>query len=77
MSKIKLKVEVSGFVHIDPQDFVDEFCEENDIDQDDGDDVDEEALATFAIAQFTKSMEDGDDPEVDDPSISVTRVEEV
>lgn len=73
---MKLKVTITGFVTIDPSDYADEYCEANGIDDQDDDELDEKALADFAVARFAETIEEGNDPELDDPSVSVEKVED-
>jgi hypothetical protein len=58
MARQKLKLSAEFIYYVEPQDYVDEFSEEQQLEEDD--DVDQDALLDFAVAKVTEALEEGD-----------------
>jgi len=57
MARHKITVKASFQYFLEPQDYVDQFAEENELD--DEAEIDQDALLEFALAKFTEELEEG------------------
>lgn len=57
MAKQKVTVKATLQYYVEPQDYIDQFREKNELE--DEDDVDDDALLTFALEKFQEELEEG------------------